>query len=184
MGSQHSLYSQWYNGSKQYRHSSNLDISYSEDSNSLKSNSEISEERMQGRRANREQQVHHDSSDSDSDWERQESSKASGSIDMTDIRRSLLGDIEHVTTHRFKQNKTSNNMLNKTLVAIKEYGLLLQAPSELLTQYNNKKNAEPFYFWVIGYVFNEPEPKELYVCYHESVPQDLTEVAYLLSYME
>lgn len=38
-GSHHSLYNQWYSGpQKQYRHSSNLDISYSEDSNSLKSN--------------------------------------------------------------------------------------------------------------------------------------------------
>ena len=36
--SQHNLYAQWYNGpQKQYRHSS-IDISYSEDSGSLKSN--------------------------------------------------------------------------------------------------------------------------------------------------
>lgn len=36
--SQHNLYAQWYNGPiKQYRHSS-IDVSYSEDSGSLKSN--------------------------------------------------------------------------------------------------------------------------------------------------
>lgn len=33
-------------------------------------------------------------------------------------------------------------------------------------------------------VFSEPEPRELFLCYHESIPQDLTEVAYLLSYLE
>lgn len=37
-GSHHSLYSQWYTSQKSYRHSSNLDITYSEDSNSVKSN--------------------------------------------------------------------------------------------------------------------------------------------------
>ncbi|KPI94755.1 hypothetical protein RR46_11759 [Papilio xuthus] len=70
--SHHSLYNQWYNGSqKNYRHSSNLDISYSEDSNSLKSNSEITEERVTGRRADREHKGRRDSSGSDSDWDRQ-----------------------------------------------------------------------------------------------------------------
>ncbi|KAM3964976.1 inturned planar cell polarity protein [Aphomia sociella] len=246
-GSHHNLYSQWYNGSqKQYRHSSNLDISYSEDSNSLKSNSEISDDRVQGRRADREQKNRRDSSGSDSDWDKQDGSRAGSSIDMTDIRKSLLNEIDRVTTHRitagddnvlfhfvqlesakgvliapvnnievqannvlysyiiktfrsackrihdllqhsirFKANQTPANPLNKILIAVKEYGMLFQAPTHLLNQCGiNKKNSETFQFWVVGRVFSEPEPKELYLCYHESVPQDLTEVAYLLSYLE
>ncbi|XP_013162502.1 PREDICTED: uncharacterized protein LOC106113990 [Papilio xuthus] len=79
--SHHSLYNQWYNGSqKNYRHSSNLDISYSEDSNSLKSNSEITEERVTGRRADREHKGRRDSSGSDSDWDRQDGSRTSGNM--------------------------------------------------------------------------------------------------------
>ncbi|XP_045535893.1 protein inturned [Papilio machaon] len=245
--SHHSLYHQWYNGSqKNYRHSSNLDISYSEDSNSLKSNSEISEERVTGRRADREQKARRDSSGSDSDWDRQDGSRTSGNIDMTDIRKSLLNELNNVAVHRitageenvlfhfvqlesekgvliapmktiemqannvlysyiiasfrkackkihdllqysmkFKKNHAPSNPLNKILVAVREYGSLFEVPHEVLNQCGiTKKNCEPFLFWVVGRVFSEPEPRELYICYHESVPQDLTEVAQLLSYLE
>ncbi|KAL0830697.1 hypothetical protein ABMA28_002831 [Loxostege sticticalis] len=245
-GSHHSLYNQWYSGpQKQYRHSSNLDISYSEDSNSLKSNSEISDDRVQGRRADREQRNRRDSSGSDSDWDRQEGSRASSSIDVSDIRKSLLNEIDQVTTHRitageenvlfhfiqletakgvliapvknievqannvlyshiiksfrsacvkihellqqnirFKTNHAPANPLNKILIAVKEYGILFQTPPSILSQCGINKKSESFQFWAVGRVFSEPEPRELYVCYHESVPQDLTEVAYLLSYLE
>ncbi|XP_013174833.1 PREDICTED: protein inturned-like isoform X3 [Papilio xuthus] len=245
--SHHSLYNQWYNGSqKNYRHSSNLDISYSEDSNSLKSNSEITEERVTGRRADREQKGRRDSSGSDSDWDRQDGSRTSGNIDMTDIRKSLLNELNHVTVHRitageenvlfhfvqlesekgfliapmktiemqannvlysyivatfrkackkihdllqysmkFKKNHAPSNPLNKILVAVGEYGSLFEVPPDVLIQCGiNKKNCEPFLFWVVGRVFSEPEPRELNIWYHESVPQDLTEVAQLLSYLE
>lgn len=238
---------QWYNGAQKYRHSSNLDISYSEDSNSLKSNSEISgEERVQGRRADREQRNRRDSSGSDSDWDRQNGSRASGSLDLSDIRKSLLADINSVAVHRitagdenvlfhfvqlesekgvllapvkniqeisnsilyehimkvfraastkihvllqnsirFKKSITSTIPLNKTLVAVKEYGMLFQVPQDVLNKSGvNKKQSEVFQFWVVGCVFSEPEPRELYICYHESVPQDVTEMAYLLSYLE
>lgn len=243
-GSHHSLYAQTYNNAQKYRHSS-LDVSYSEDSNSLKSNSEISEERVQGRRADRERN-RRDSSGSDSDWERLDCSRTSDSIDMSDIRKSLLNEINHVTVERitagdenvlfhfvqlesekgilmapvkniemqannilysyiiktfrgackkihellqhnirFKRNHTTSNPLNKILVAVKEHGMLFQVPPEILGQCGvSKKNTEPYQFWVIGRVFNEPEPRELYLCYHESIPQDLTEVAYLLSYLQ
>ncbi|XP_075975543.1 inturned planar cell polarity protein [Anticarsia gemmatalis] len=244
-GSHHSLYTQSYNSTKQYRHSS-LDVSYSEDSNSLKSNSEISEDRVQGRRADREQRNRRDSSGSDSDWDKLDGSRASGSIDMSDIRKSLLNEINHVSVQRitagdenvlfhfvqlesekgiliapvknievqannvlysyiiktfrlackqihellqhsirFKKNHAPSNPLNKILVAVKEHGMLFQVPLDILAQCGvSKKNTEPYQFWVVGRVFSEPEPRELYLCYHESVPQDLTEVAYLLSYLE
>ncbi|RVE48839.1 hypothetical protein evm_006489 [Chilo suppressalis] len=245
-GSHHSLYNQWYSGTqKSYRHSS-LDVSYSEDSNSLKSNSEISDDRVQGRRADREQRTRRDSSGSDSDWDKQDGSRTSSNIDVSDIRKSLLNDIDQATTHRitagddnvlfhfmqleygtgiliapvknietrannilysfilktfrsacqrihellqhsirFKTNQASSNPLNKILIAVKEYGMLFQAPPNVMNQCGLiKKNMEPFQFWVVGRIFSEPEPRELYVCYHESVPQDLSEVAYLLSYLE
>ncbi|XP_041980021.1 protein inturned [Aricia agestis] len=238
--SQHSLHAQWYNAPKQYR--SSVDVSYSEDSGSLKSNSEISEDRIVGRRADREQKSRRNSSGSDSDWERRDGSRTS--MDMSDIRKSLLDEIDNATAQRitvgeenvlfhfvhlesekgiliapiknievqannvlysyilttfrsavkkiheilqngikFKKNQTPS--LNKILVAVKEYGCLFEAPQDVLNRCGvSKKNLEPFRFWVVGRVFSEPEPRELYLCYHESVPQDLTEVAYLLSYLE
>nr|XP_021181739.2 protein inturned [Helicoverpa armigera] len=244
-GSHHSLYGQSYNTAQKYRHSS-LDVSYSEDSNSLKSNSEVSEERVQGRRADREQRNRRDSSGSESDWDKLDGSRTSGSMDMSDIRKSLLNEInqvpvqritageENVLFHfvqlesekgmliapvknlelqannvlysyivktfrsackrihellqhsiRFKKNHAPSNPLNKILVAVKEHGMLFQVPLDILSQCGvSKKNTEPYLFWVVGRVFSEPEPRELYLCYHESVPQDLTEVAYLLSYLE
>ncbi|XP_039755046.1 protein inturned [Pararge aegeria] len=243
--SQHNLYAQWYNGpQKQYRHSS-LDVSYSEDSGSLKSNSEISEDRIAGRRADREQKNRRESSGSDSDWEKQEGSRSSN-IDVSDLRKSLLDELDHATVHRitageenvlfhfiqlesekgvliapvrnieaqansplyshivktfrtackkihellqhsimFKKSHAPSNPINKILVAVKEYGMLFEAPAAILNQCGiSKKNCEPFHFWVVGRVFSEPEPRELYLCYHESVPQDITEIAYLLSYLE
>ncbi|CAH0719908.1 unnamed protein product, partial [Brenthis ino] len=243
--SQHNLHAQWYNGpQKQYRHSS-IDVSYSEDSGSLKSNSEISDDRIVGRRADREQKNRRDSSGSESDWDKQESSRSS-TTDMPDIRKSLLDELNHVTVKRitageenvlfhfvqlesekgifiapvkniemqannalysyivktfrsaskkihelmqhsikFKRNQAPSSPLNKILVAVKEYGMLFEAPLEVLSQCGiSKKNCEPFLFWVVGRVFSEPEPRELYLCYHESVPQDLMEIAYLLSYIE
>ncbi|XP_023937398.2 protein inturned [Bicyclus anynana] len=243
--SQHNLYAQWYNGpQKQYRHSS-IDVSYSEDSGSVKSNSEISDDRVAGRRADREQKHRRESSGSDSDWDKQDGSRSSN-IDMSDIRKSLLEELDHVTVQRitageenvlfhfiqlesekgvliapvrnielqannalythivktfrsackkihellqhsikFKKNHAPSNPLNKILVAVKEYGMLFEAPPEILHQCGiSRKNCEPFHFWVVGRVFSEPEPRELYLCYHESVPQDITEIAYLLSYLE
>ncbi|XP_026733702.1 protein inturned [Trichoplusia ni] len=101
--------------------------------------------------------------------------------------RSACKQIHDLLQHsiRFKKNHAPSNPLNKILVAVKEHGMLFQAPLETLSQCGvNKKNTEPYLFWVVGRVFSDPEPRELYLCYHESVPQDLTEVAYLLSYLE
>ncbi|KAJ8723237.1 hypothetical protein PYW08_003149 [Mythimna loreyi] len=101
--------------------------------------------------------------------------------------RSACKRIHDLLQHsiRFKKNHAPSNPLNKILVAVKEHGILFQAPLDILSQCGvSKKNTEPYLFWVVGRVFSEPEPRELYLCYHESVPQDLTEVAYLLSYLE
>lgn len=86
---------------------------------------------------------------------------------------------------RFKRNHAPVNPLNKILVAVKEYGMLFQVPQDVLNQCtSSRKTNEIFKFWVVGRIFSEPEPRELYICYHESIPQDLTEVGYMLSYLE
>ncbi|VVC87762.1 unnamed protein product [Leptidea sinapis] len=137
-----------------------------------KKDSALSEDRVAGRRADREQKSRRNSSGSDSDWDKQDGSRSSNMDNMSDIRK-------------FKINQSASECLNKILVAVKEYGILFDAPQEILNQCGvSKKHPETFSFWVVGRVFSEPEPRELYVCYHESVPQDLTEVAYMLSYLE
>ncbi|KAJ0183376.1 hypothetical protein K1T71_001352 [Dendrolimus kikuchii] len=134
-GSHHSLYMQWYNGSQKYRHSS-VDVSYSDDSNSLKSNSEISEERVQGRRADRER-TRRDSSGSDVDWDRQDGSRASGSLDnnMSDIRKSLLSEINRVTVHRITAGE--DNVLFHFMQFESEKGVLLAPVKDIETKANN-----------------------------------------------
>lgn len=56
--------------------------------------------------------------------------------------------------------------INKNLVAIKEHGILFE--------------YEGINFWVIGRLFETPCLKEFYVCYEDSVPQNLIEMAFKL----
>jgi len=63
---------------------------------------------------------------------------------------------------------------SKSLVAIKEHGMLFRwAPSESLPVFS---------YWVCGRLFLEPEPKEVYVAYHESTPQQMVELCFRLSF--
>lgn len=251
--SQFNLNSSWYPGqgyqSRVYSVGNNLDVSYSEDSNSQLSNSEANEDRIMGRRdreSMKQRRTSSQSSGSDSEWENQTGSRASGSLDMSDIKKSLLDEIGDLVIHRitagednvlfhfiqlearrgmllapvkdlevlannrlygyilkafrqacqkihillqdslrFKQILSPSSSVNKSLVAIKEQGMLLQVPQDVLNQsVVTKRNPDSYNFWVVGRLFNEPEPIELYVCYHESIPQDMCEIAYRLSYLE
>ncbi|XP_034934477.1 protein inturned [Chelonus insularis] len=56
--------------------------------------------------------------------------------------------------------------VNKNLVTIKEHGVLFE--------YENVT------FWVIGRLFEAPYAKEFYVCYEDSAPQNLIEMAFRL----
>ncbi|XP_057318515.1 protein inturned [Microplitis mediator] len=56
--------------------------------------------------------------------------------------------------------------INKNLVAIKEHGILF--------------DYESVSFWVIGRLFETPCLREFYVCYEDSVPQNLIEMAFRL----
>ncbi|KAG8039143.1 hypothetical protein G9C98_003450 [Cotesia typhae] len=76
----------------------------------------------------------------------------------------LLGN-----TVRFKTlaiEDPASVVINKNLVAIKEHGILFE--------------YEGINFWVIGRLFETPCLKEFYVCYEDSVPQNLIEMAFKL----
>nr|CAD7438326.1 unnamed protein product [Timema bartmani] len=70
--------------------------------------------------------------------------------------------------------------LNKSLIAIKEHGVLFQCQGETST----KKTAPTFTYWVVGRLFFTPSPREVYVCYHDSAPQNMVEIAFRLNLEE
>lgn len=84
----------------------------------------------------------------------------------------------------------AKSVINKSLVAIKEHGILFECP--FLDDQENKK------YWVLGYVINlcinlilieicfrrlfyTSRPKELYVCFQDGIPQNLIEIAFKIN---
>ncbi|CAH1183286.1 unnamed protein product [Phaedon cochleariae] len=80
-------------------------------------------------------------------------------------------------TLRFKNmpaQDIAKSVMNKSLIAIKEHGILFQCP--YLDEKDNKKSK--ITYWVLGRLFYMPLPKEIYVCYQEGVPQNSVELAF------
>ncbi|EAT41008.1 AAEL007317-PA, partial [Aedes aegypti] len=65
-------------------------------------------------------------------------------------------------------NKIANT--HRSLVAIKEQGMLMSVPKEGTT-------SDRVEFWVLGRLFNSP-PRELYVCHRADAPQNMIELAF------
>lgn len=73
-------------------------------------------------------------------------------------------------TARFEKmlnQDTDKSVINKSLIAIKEHGVLFEYGGET--------------YWVVGRSFASPQPRELYVCYRDSTPQSLVEMAFRLN---
>ncbi|XP_063981427.1 protein inturned [Diachasmimorpha longicaudata] len=71
---------------------------------------------------------------------------------------------------RFKKmlnEDVDKTAINKNLVAIKEHGVLFE--------------CESLSFWVVGRLYAVPQAKEFYVCYEDTVPQNLVEMAFRLN---
>ncbi|XP_031848472.1 inturned planar cell polarity protein isoform X3 [Nomia melanderi] len=72
-------------------------------------------------------------------------------------------------TVRFKKMLNSDmdkTVINKSLIAVKEHGVLFE--------WDNVS------YWVVGRLYTTPHTKELYVCYQDSAPQNLIEIAFKL----
>ncbi|KAG5874050.1 hypothetical protein JTB14_034626 [Gonioctena quinquepunctata] len=81
-------------------------------------------------------------------------------------------------TLRFKNmpaQDIAKSVMNKSLVAIKEQGILFNCP-----YLDEKERKSKITYWVMGRLFYMPHPKEVYVCYHDSVPQNAIEIAFKL----
>ncbi|KAJ9581085.1 hypothetical protein L9F63_023742, partial [Diploptera punctata] len=82
---------------------------------------------------------------------------------------------------RFKKlmgQEISKSLINKSLIAIKEHGVLFEcSPCD---GESSKKSSPPLSYWVVGRLFFTPHPREVYVCYHDSAPQNMVEIAFRL----
>lgn len=70
----------------------------------------------------------------------------------------------------------AKSVMNKSLIAIREHGILFECP--FLDEQDRKNKIR---YWVIGRLFYVPHPKELYVCYQDGIPQNLVEIAFKLN---
>ncbi|TRY75063.1 hypothetical protein TCAL_00628 [Tigriopus californicus] len=73
--------------------------------------------------------------------------------------------------------------LNRSLVAVKEQALLFHWTPDPVTETKPPaKNMPVLSYWVCGRLFLGANPRECYICYHESAPQDMIELAFRLAH--
>ncbi|XP_023014515.2 inturned planar cell polarity protein [Leptinotarsa decemlineata] len=81
-------------------------------------------------------------------------------------------------TLRFKNmpaQDMAKSVMNKSLIAIKEHGMLFNCP-----YLDEKEKKCKITYWVLGRILYMPQPKEVYVCYQDSIPQNMIEIAFKL----
>ncbi|XP_038055337.1 protein inturned-like isoform X2 [Patiria miniata] len=62
---------------------------------------------------------------------------------------------------------------------VREYGVMFKCQPE---NWQEKKTPPSINYWVVGRLFEEPSPRECYVCYHESATQNVIELAFKLAF--
>ncbi|XP_071787663.1 protein inturned-like isoform X2 [Asterias amurensis] len=63
---------------------------------------------------------------------------------------------------------------------VREYGVMFKCQPE---NWPEQKKAPPsINYWVVGRLFEDPHPRECYVCYHDSATQNVIELAFKLSF--
>lgn len=108
------------------------------------------------------------------------------STNLTEILSKFRSTAMHIhslfqNTISFKKLKgieASHSLINKSLVAIKEFGALFEYN---VPPRGNEKPPPPLNFWVVGRLFFMPASREVYVCYEDSAPQNLVELAFRLA---
>ncbi|XP_043829073.1 protein inturned isoform X2 [Dromiciops gliroides] len=78
-----------------------------------------------------------------------------------------------------KDNSESTHAAS-SLNPVKEHGVLFECSPENWT--DQKKPPPVMAYWVVGRLFLEPKPQELYVCFHDSVTEIAVELAFKLSF--
>ncbi|KAF5301487.1 hypothetical protein FQR65_LT08790 [Abscondita terminalis] len=85
-------------------------------------------------------------------------------------------------TLRFKDllaQDVTKCVFNKSLIAIKEYGTLFECTyaDDLFKKYDKLT------YWVIGRLYHIPHPREVYICYQDTIPQNIIEISFKLGAM-
>ncbi|XP_072039434.1 protein inturned-like [Amphiura filiformis] len=92
-----------------------------------------------------------------------------------------IRQILHQSQMKPKQEQCSTRPRRTSgLGRVREHGVMFKCNPENLNP--DKKNPPSMNYWVVGRTVNEPHPRELYVCYHESAPQNVIQLAFKLSY--
>nr|XP_018899633.1 PREDICTED: protein inturned [Bemisia tabaci] len=73
--------------------------------------------------------------------------------------------------------EVKGSVMNNSLIAIKEQGILFEYP---LNDSDSEKKVMLTY-WVVGRLFFLPHPREIYVCYEDTVPQNMVEIAFRIA---
>ncbi|KAK3879926.1 hypothetical protein Pcinc_015568 [Petrolisthes cinctipes] len=94
--------------------------------------------------------------------------------------RSTCAHIHHLlhAPARYKESGGGYGS-SPALSGIREHGVLFTytpPPSPA------KRRANTFSYWVVGRVLGGPYQREVYVCYHEAIPQNLLELAFRVSH--
>ncbi|XP_016278381.2 protein inturned isoform X4 [Monodelphis domestica] len=67
-----------------------------------------------------------------------------------------------------------------SLAPVREHGVLFECSPETWT--DQRRSPPAMAYWVVGRLFLEPKPQELYVCFHDSVTEIAIELAFKLSF--
>uniref|UniRef100_A0A8C6GRQ0 Protein inturned n=1 Tax=Mus spicilegus TaxID=10103 RepID=A0A8C6GRQ0_MUSSI len=87
---------------------------------------------------------------------------------LKEEKKKALSDGEH--------SESANSV--SSLSPVKEHGVLFECSPENWT--DQKKTPPVMSYWVVGRLFLNPKPQELYVCFHDSVSEIAIEMAFKL----
>ncbi|XP_042325361.1 protein inturned isoform X2 [Sceloporus undulatus] len=79
-----------------------------------------------------------------------------------------------------KMGGKSESKKKSDLYKVKEHGVLFECSPDNWT--DQKKTPPSIMYWVVGRLFQDPKPREFYVCFHDSVTEIAVELAFKLSF--
>ncbi|KAG7163869.1 inturned-like [Homarus americanus] len=94
--------------------------------------------------------------------------------------RSTCAHIHHVLHAAVRGKEPNGNYSGSTsLSGIKEHGILFTyTPPTTDGGSTGKRRPQSFSYWVVGRLLLAPYQREVYVCYHDSIPQNVLELAF------
>ncbi|XP_048243653.1 protein inturned-like isoform X1 [Haliotis rufescens] len=85
-------------------------------------------------------------------------------------------------TYRALVNQEDEPVLypDRNLISIREQGVLFHCPSQPGS--DSRRTKQSLAYWVVGRKYSRPVKQEVYVCFHESTPQNVVEMAFRLNF--